>query len=201
MPDNILRFRGASQGVWQTLKPAMDCPAPGNVQPWIRLQTSMTKQLKDRFGPGVAVRLLNCGMGDLHDDEQTLFTPSQTRGYVREVVLHAGGVDLMTARTVITSSDLYSDEKIIRLGNTPLGELLFAKGKAEWLKREFAKVAPDAAIFKLVRKAAGDSAPDCWARRSLYLLEKIPLLVTEVFLPAMLAETSVKPAAPNVLCG
>lgn len=183
------RWRRTPDKAWQSLASRFMPPVPANVRPWIRLQTSMTKQLKSRFGPGVAVRVLHNGMGRLHDDEQDLFFPRRARGFVREVVLHANGLELMVARTVFTSQSLCSDKKVMELGNKPLGELLFAKGNAEWLVREYTQVNSSVPAFSLVQRVVGHPAPRCWARRSLFLLDQQPLLVTEIFLPAMLVET------------
>lgn len=155
----------------------------------------MTKQLQERFGQHVDVRVLKNGPGNLHRDEQYLFPSSRQscghmRGHVREVLLHTHQHQLIAARTVFTSRSLLLNAKLMRLGSRPLGELLFANGKASWLVREFAHLEPGAAAFSLVRKTAGRSLRSCWARRTLFIFDQQPLLVTEIFLPSLFAHAA-----------
>ncbi|GAC1409145.1 MAG: chorismate lyase [Burkholderiaceae bacterium] len=145
----------------------------------------MTKQLHQRYATDVTVHVLRDRPGPLISDKTGLCVPRQDRGHVREVVLHGGGRPLVAARTVFTSRGLRTNAKLTRLGSRPLGELLFDHGKAQWTVREYAKLTPQCPAFALVREAVGRTPKFCWARRSLFLLDHFPLLVTEIFLPAM----------------
>jgi chorismate--pyruvate lyase len=70
------------------------------------------------------------------------------------------------------------------LGNKPLGELLFSHPLV--VRRPLHYKALHA-HHPLYRSAVPGDAPErLWARRSLFTLHGAPLLVTEVFLPAIL---------------
>lgn len=145
----------------------------------------MTLQLRHHFGPDVAVQPLKDGPGNLHRDEHYLLPCCKARAHVREVVLASSRHKLIVARTVFDPKSLRLTRQIMQLGPQPLGQLLFANGNAVWLAREFARVSSAAAIYPLVRKAVDRPSGSFWARRSLFLLDRHPLLVTEIFLPAM----------------
>lgn len=145
----------------------------------------MTLQLRQHFGQEVAVHVLKEGPGNLYRDERYLLPCCSAGVHVREVVLASSRHKLIVARTVFNSKSLRLSRKMMQLGSQPLGQLLFANGNPAWLAREYARVGPAAAIYPLVRKAGCQPSGKFWARRSLYLLDGQPLLVTEVFLPAM----------------
>ena len=70
-----------------------------------------------------------------------------------------------------------------RLGNHPLGALLFAHPLVERAPLHYKALKPQHALYHRAA-AVLDAAPGhLWARRSLFSLHGAPLLVTEVFLP------------------
>lgn len=147
---------------------------PARARHWIRLRTSMTRALQERFGEGIEVVVRCDGRGRLQADESRLLGTRMLCGQVREVVLRIGERDLLAARTVHVSRRLASHASLVSLGSRPLGELLFAGGKPRSLAREIAQVS--------VRHAAHRR---CWARRTVYLFERQRMLVTEVFLAGL----------------
>ncbi len=146
----------------------------------------MTQALQQAFGATVKVQVLCDGSGKLLADEVALLDAPVHAGHVREVILTCGPMARMAARTVYVSTTLRADLKLRSLGARPLGELLFAEGQPEWLKREFAMIEAGTPLSMLVRRATGRSDERCWARRTVFLLGHERLLVTEIFLPAML---------------
>lgn len=170
---------------WRSVEGGCSRKIPAAVLPWIHLDSSMTLQLQHRFGPDVTVQPLKDGPGKLHRDERYLLPCCKARAHVREVMLASGRHRLIVARTVFNPKSLRLARQMMQLGSQPLGQLLFANGNAVWLAREFARVGPAAAIYPLIRKAMDRPFGSFWARRSLFLLDRQPLLVTEVFLPAM----------------
>lgn len=149
---------------------------PAQARGWIRLETSMTRALVGRFGPSLRVAVFHDGRGRLQPDEARLLGTRQRRGQVREVLLQVGERWLLAARTVHVARRLRAHAVLATLGKRPLGELLFACGKPLRRQREYAQVS--------LKPRAG-AGRHCWARRTVYLYERQPLLVTEVFLPEM----------------
>ncbi len=148
----------------------------------------MTRALQQAFGGTVTVKVLGDRSGNLLPDEVALLDTPARAGHVREVILQCGQRARMAARTVYVSTTLCADLKLRSLGARPLGELLFAEGPPEWLKREFAVIEAGTPLSMLVRRATGRSDERCWARRTVFLLGHERLLVTEIFLPAMLPQ-------------
>ncbi len=162
---------------WRDAALPLTVRMPAAARRWSRLDTSMTQALVQRFGPGLRVEVRFDGTGRLLPDEARLLGTRRQRGRVREVMLGAGGRALLAARTVHASRRLGAHPALASLGSRPLGALLFAGGKPRWMRREYAGLA--------LRLAPG-RRQRCWARRTVYLYERQRLLVTEVFLPAMI---------------
>lgn len=106
---------------------------------------------------------------------------------VREVYLYCGDTPVVFAHSVVAHKDLRGAWRSLSgLGNKSLGTVLFSNPKIERTPLVFKKVSRrhflyDRACERLMIKPA-----DLWARRSLFTLHGQSILVTEVFLPAIL---------------
>jgi chorismate lyase len=143
---------------------------------WLLERGSLTLRLK-RQHPGLAVRIVAEGLGPLLPDETIRLTlPPHRQAWVREVTLHDGSLELLQARTVIpdwSSANPWSE--LQRLGNRPLGEILFSDSGLERSEFEFT-------LGPGWRAAETPPAPDRLARRCVYRRLGAPLLLTERFL-------------------
>jgi chorismate lyase len=103
------------------------------------------------------------------DDEEhrALGRPGSRLLYVREVVLRADGVAVVSAMSILPHRDLQGTWRpVAALGDRPLAEVLFTDRRVRREPFEYARAVP--------------------ARRSLFRLRGHPLRVTETFLPALL---------------
>lgn len=166
---------------------------PDELRRWLLLGTSMTVELRRWFRSEIGVRLLLQCRGALLPDESALLGTGAQLGEVREVALQLGPLSLLAARTVHVSPQL--GRRICSLGSRPLGALLFGAGKPQPDVRQFALLPPGSVPAQLAQRAAGRAIDACWARRSLFRMDGQRLLVTEIFLPAMLAR--ILPGAPE----
>jgi chorismate lyase len=172
---------------WHSLTPALRRRLPPRVRDWAALGTSMTARIGEVAGAPIEVEVFGQAAGRLLPDERPLFEPGG-HAVVREVCLSARGEPLLLARTVFTSRRLQRHPTIVGLGTRPLGSLLFAGGRASpWTVREVARLRPSDPIHRLVRRRQAVVQPATWARRTLFELFGEPLLVTEIFTPALLA--------------
>lgn len=144
----------------------------------------MTQALAARFGPDIEVVLHAGGCGRLAPDEARLLGTRRRHGQVREVRLRAGRTGLLAARTVYVSRRLRTHPTLVGLGSRPLGELLFVGVRPRRKQRQYARRVPVRIQPEGRPGAVGRRC--CWARRTVYLYERQRLLVTEIFLPAML---------------
>lgn len=159
---------------------------------WLCPGSSLTQRLQRACGAGFSVRVLSQGWASPWREEALLLrlAPGR-RAFIRRVQLLCNGTAWVFGRTVIPPRTLRGKRRrLTHLGATPLGALLFADPTLHRDAVEFARLVPG---HDLHADAAPDSAT-LWARRSHYRLEGRPLLVTEVFLPAIPA-----PAAPEPL--
>lgn len=172
---------------WTELTPDRQGGLPEDVRPWITLATSMTARIGAVAGNAIDVEVLQQARGPLHDDERGFFEPPSAQGVVREVCLKSAGQPLLMARTVFTSRGLEEHPTIVRLGNHALGSLLFADGPPPYFAREYMAFGEDAPLWPLVRKCHDSHPGPYWARRTLFGLFDEALLVTEIFMPELLA--------------
>lgn len=148
---------------------------------WLQERGSLTARLRDTW-PDVAVQVLNEGVHcPLAHEAQRLGMPESAAAWVRCVLLSGGGQARVYARTVIpnwTPDNPWAE--VQRLGNLPLGELLFrlpdlSRSAFEWSRGLLWPVAHAQAWV-----AVGSSAAPC-ARRCVFGRAGAPLLLTEVF--------------------
>ena len=143
----------------------------------------MTLHLRECCSTPLSVQLVHTGPGRLAKDEAALLGAARHSVYVREVLLCVGNQPVLAARTVCVSRRLRL--WLATLGTQPLGERLFATGSARWSVREYARITPSTEIHGLARQSTGLGLRTCWARRTLYFPEQVPMLVTEIFLPSL----------------
>jgi chorismate--pyruvate lyase len=114
---------------------------------------------------------------------------------VREVILYGQETALVYARTIMPLSTLKGSlRRLYYLGNRPLGNALFAdpsmrRGELEVapIERHYLPQRILIAQSQKLESAHQNNARDyCWGRRSIFFLKNKPLLVCEIFLPALI---------------
>lgn len=160
--------------------------APAAFRSWLEEPASLTARLRRSVGAGFAVRLLGQGLGKPFAGEAGLLAlPERRRALTREVLLSGGGKPLVLARTVIPSAALRGEHcALAKLGNRPLGEVLFAQRGLRRTSLQFAKV-PPADWLTVIAEEYHLEEP-VWGRRSLYEIGEVSLIVCEFFLPTIL---------------
>lgn len=149
---------------------------------WLTEPDSLTARCQ-RAATTFRVRLLAYGKGRSLGDEAV---SSRQPYWVREVALECDGVPVIFAHTTLsTAANGRLTRWTARLGTRSLGSLLFAhpgfrRGGIEFIRLD--------RRHPLYRRAArlGEVGEYLWARRSLHALDGQQVLVTEVFLPAIL---------------
>lgn len=156
---------------WRLAQDGLNLPEANVWLPWLQEPGSLTQRLREQYGT-VQVQPLFEGLQTPHPTESHILnaTPAQTPpAWVREVQLLGGCVPRLWARTVIPHWSAHNPwAQVQTLGQQPLGELLFV-----W---------PDIERGPL---HIGHT-PMGWARYCVYHRHQAPLLLTEVFLPALL---------------
>lgn len=164
-------------------------PVEPKLRRWLADSGSLTAALRgisDDFG----VRLLAQGWAPPGRDEAALLHgggSGPALGWVREVLLCDGATPLVFAHTAVGHADLEGWPWLRGLGRRPLGEVLFRHPRVVRLPLRFRRLDARHPLYHSARLAGSTDDGELWARRSLFRLDGRLLLVTEVFLPALLA--------------
>ena len=164
--------------------------APRKWQPWLSDTGSLTQKIEKAIGQKLEVQVLRDCSQTLNSDESRYFHLHIRRCRVREVLLCVNGTPLVMAHSVIpASSSCGSNHQILRLGTKPLGAVLFnqtRKHSKAKPPREIARLNKASALWKKCSAHYSGLSSPLWARRTLYQLKGRPILVNEIFLPALL---------------
>lgn len=178
------------RSAWNRVDSGQLHQAPRKWQSWLSDTGSLTQKIERAIGQKLeVVVLLDCRQ-NLNSDESRYFQFKIKRCRIREVLLCTQGIPLVMARSIIPSaSSNGSNHEVLRLGKKPLGAVLFAKTRMRSKKkplREIARLDKQNILWKKCFQRYQKLPAVSWARRTLYQLKGRPLLVSEVFLPALL---------------
>jgi chorismate--pyruvate lyase len=126
----------------------------------------------------------------LADEARIIGLARPCRVWEREVLLRCDGAAVVFAHTVVPLSASASDWPLFSaLGERSLGSTLFYDPLVRRGALEFARIRAGHPLMQRARAALADGldAPVLYARRCLYRRHRGSLLVTEVFLPSVLA--------------
>lgn len=160
--------------------------APRALRGWLSDRGSLTQSLRSHCASFRVVPVAT-GLVRANADEYALLgMASGARAYVREVLLLCNEVPVVFAHSVLPLAGLRRGwNGITRLGSRSLGEALFSNHRIERQPLAYRCVRRDHPLYRATASQATVTARSLWARRSVFCLNGHPLLVTEVFLPAI----------------
>ena len=168
---------------WRRLAP----PHTDPWRPWLAWRGSLTWRIRAREAD-FRVRLVRQGPRVPNDDEcRQLGQPAHRLALVREVLLLSKGEPVVLAHSIAAWRDLSGVWRGLRgLGTRPLAEALFTDPLVRRESLEFVRLDSRHPLWKQARALTGLELPVLRARRSRFVKRGRPLLVTEVFLPALI---------------
>ena len=105
---------------------------------------------------------------------------------VRQVLLLCNGVPWVYARTVIPRRTLTGRQRrLAHLKTRSLGAMLFADRSMRRGELQLARLNTRDKLYAIVVQHVKKPSAVMWGRRSVFTLSKKPLLVSEIFLPAI----------------
>lgn len=157
-----------------------------SLRPWLIDRGSLTQRLKAHCATFRVVPLAT-GLARPNADEHAILgLMPGTRAYVREVLLLCDGVPVVFAHSVLPLTGLRGGwNGITQLGSRPLGEALFSDHRILRQPLAFCHLRPGHPLFRTIEQQHPLNVSELWARRSVFNLNRHPLLVTEIFLPAI----------------
>jgi chorismate--pyruvate lyase len=142
--------------------------------------------MRDVAGDAFDFRRLREGwQRPLIDEARCLRVPRGRYAWTREVWLGVDGTPQVFARTVVPAPLARGSlAGLTRLGNRPLGDLLFGRRALQRGSMALARLSPADWLHARALTATGVEALDdhFWTRRSVFRFDDRGLLVTEVFL-------------------
>ena len=178
---------------------ALQRELPAALGSWLIGTGSLTQRLQDECGPRFRVVLRGqCWQRPLPSERAALGLSDRAYALVRHVHLLCAQEAMVFGRTVMPAPTLRgARRRYASLGTRPLGAVLFSDPSVVRDVIEVASIptgcglhaaALDGAQRAPSVSAAGDRM---WGRRSVFFVEGYPLLVSELFLPAI-----TRPRAP-----
>ena len=147
---------------------------------WLLATGSLTERLKSHCRQ-FSVLVLGQGEAELTDDERLQLHAQENDWVVREVVLLGDNVPWVFARSVLPKSELDTNlNRLAKLGNKPLGQIIFNDPQFERLPIQLTQLESD---NQLLKHLSIISTKPLFGRRSLFRYLQSHLLVAEIFLP------------------
>ena len=169
--------------------------APLALQEWLSDTGSLTRKLENELqypaDRHLELQILADCKQNLVASEKKFFRRPMNRSRIREILLCDQGEPIVMARSVLPiTSSIGSNHSILKLGHKPLGAVLFAKDLKGRFRpiRQIVRLDHHHPEWKACRRRYADLPKRVWARRTLYQLNGHPLLVMEIFLPALQAK-------------
>ena len=158
---------------------------------WLTTSGSLTARLIAHSRQFRVQKLRQAGNLCLADEARAIGLPRPERVWEREVLLRCDGEPVVFAHTVVPMSATATDWPLFSaLGERSLGTTLFYDPLVQRGQLEFARIRPGHPLLARLRAALKGDGPRSdtvyYARRCIYRRRQGLLLVTEVFLPAVL---------------
>jgi chorismate--pyruvate lyase len=160
-------------------------PVDGTLRPWLIGKGLLTQRLKAVCGTRFSLRLVEQTTGLLSAAQKTGLGTDDNAAFFRDVEMCCDGRVWVYAQTAVPDSTLCAHPWLAELGDTALGETLVGLSGFERRSYEFAWLNSGEPLCARALHHAEVGPAGLWARRSRLVLRGAPLLVQELFLPAM----------------
>jgi chorismate--pyruvate lyase len=193
-----VKFVSVAHAQWHAHVNGVD--APRALHHWLVDTVSLTAKLQAHSRQFNVRRLHQRHAVCLADEVDALGLPRRQQVQEREVLLHCDGRPVVYAHSVVPLTATASDWPFFRsLGERSLGTTLFGDPRVLRDRLQYARLRPQHPLMRRAADALG-SAPGeyVFARRCLYRRKRGVLLVTELFLPAIMG-LAVPDAEPDLL--
>ncbi|BFM22298.1 chorismate--pyruvate lyase family protein [Gilvimarinus japonicus] len=176
------RFARRGLGLWQPAAHTISVPQP--LRHWLFDDSSLTAKLRKRSAGQLQVQVLRQYWGLPTLSERRTLKQSRSTALIREVLLLGpDAIPWVYARSVFPADSLTGRLRHLRkLSNRPLGGFLFSHRQLGRSPMQIAQLPPHERLVPPV--VQGDDM--LWGRRSKFFLFGKTLLVSEVFLPALI---------------
>lgn len=160
---------------------------PADIAPWLFEQGSLTRRIVLHCENNFRVQVLSQQwQRPMLNEAIRLGAHPEKYALIREVLLYCGDTPWVFARSVLPYKTLTGPRRFLgKLGNRPLGEILFSDPTIQRDALEIAEIKKNQRMFNCATQSLTNIPDSVWGRRSVFYLHKKPLLVNEVFLPSI----------------
>jgi chorismate--pyruvate lyase len=159
----------------------MDAP----VRSWLIGKGLITLRLKAVCGEHFALRVVDQWTGLLSAAHRSALRSPDNAGLFRDVEMSHGETVWVFAQTIMPDSTLCAHPWLAELGDSALCETLSDLSGVERSSYEYAWLPVEEAVTARALRDAELKPAGLWARRSRVSLRGAPLLIQELFLPAV----------------
>ena len=156
-----------------------------HLRPWLIGKGLLSTRMKAVCGERFSLRLIDQWTGLLNNGHKAALRVTDNAGLFRDVELHCGEQVWVFAQTLTPDSTLCVHPWLAELGDTALDETLNSLSGIERSSYEFARLPVDDPLMARALREVDLKPQELWARRSRVALRGAPLLMQELFLPAM----------------
>lgn len=170
---------------WRSRPPLWRRDWPADLTDWLFDAGSLTRRLRRRCPGRLRVQVLRQGwMRPDQDEARALQLRLDAWAWIREVQLRCSERPWVFARTIIPARTLSGrGRRLTWLGTRPLGEALFTDPRVRRGPVEVARMVAGQRLYQRAAAGCGEPPETLWGRRSVFRLDRHPLLVCEIFLP------------------
>ena len=174
---------------WMPLTQLSFACADRSLYGWLSDNSSLTQRLIEHCSGKFEVRVRGQRWkAPLLSESRLLGIRAGEYAKVREVELLCNGIPHVYARTLIPKSSLTGRASHLQgLGNKPLGALLFSDPTTRRSAIEYARLLASHRLYQWAMSSMSEMEREneLWGRRTLFCYAGKPLLVNEIFLPAI----------------
>lgn len=162
-------------------------PHVDRYRPWLVDRGSLTLRLQERCAAFRVQAVRQALRPSVIDERPVLRARPGEWLTTREVFLCCADTPVVFAHSVVRCGGLLGPWRWVGgLGARPLGAALFADPRIERTPLAFRAIARRHPLYRRATALLERPPRALWARRSIFLREGVPLMVTEVFLPPIL---------------
>ncbi len=171
---------------WKPARLIQRITRSSTIQSWLNTKESLTQRLRQHCPDLHVLVLSEQTERPLLDESTALGLQPNDQAWVRCVLLQCQNQNWVYARTVIPNLSQESPwTSLQKLGNQPLGEVLFELPSIQRTPFEFTSQALSNWPYISEQLGAEQSQGKGYARRSIFTQKGAPLLLTEIFLPGL----------------
>ena len=154
---------------------------------WLYNDASLTARLVAGCAERFRVEVLRQRYTRVQRNEARLLDiPLYQYALLREVYLYCGRVRVVYARSIIPLKTLTGKQRRLAwLGDRPLGGFLFSCPSMQRGQVQLACIPAGDPVYIRATEAQESTGSKLWGRRSVFRLDDKPLIVAEIFLPAI----------------